>query len=146
MKVARSEVEIAVTLHCHNADTILTFKKYEGRTVWSHLARHIRRINVAETNAHGEIVWNQNEPKIRRADRKALSSLLKAMVLLDDAPPDMLASLQPKHARIVAQVHFVHCLYTVCTLFVLCLHTVCTPLVPKHARIVAQVCCLLSAI
>jgi hypothetical protein len=49
-------------------------------------------------------VWNQNEPKIRRADRAALSSLLMAMVLLDDAPPEMLSSLQPKHAKIVAQV------------------------------------------
>jgi hypothetical protein len=54
--------------------------------------------SITEANQVGGTVWTQLEGRLRSADDDALSSLLKVMVMLGDAPVDFIAMLKPAHA------------------------------------------------
>jgi hypothetical protein len=57
--------------------------------------------NIGERNYHGATVWSNLENRIPWADDWELSSLLRVMVLLGDAPPSFVRLLKPQHALII---------------------------------------------
>jgi hypothetical protein len=54
--------------------------------------------SVSEETEGGNTVWGLLE--LKDSDTKALESLLKIMVMLDDAPPAFVAKLSPAHTKI----------------------------------------------
>jgi hypothetical protein len=54
--------------------------------------------SISDATSHGSIVWILLD--IQDADPIALASLLKIMVMLDDAPPAFVAKLSSAHAEI----------------------------------------------
>jgi hypothetical protein len=63
------------------------------------------RSTMGEADQNGDMVWSHLKRHIRRADDVTLSSLLKHMVLLEDAPPAFLLFLvlEPQHKQIIFQ-------------------------------------------
>jgi hypothetical protein len=59
--------------------------------------------SITEVGQDGRSVWRHLRHHIQRANRTELSSLLRVMVLLDDAPPEFVSLLKLADARIVAQ-------------------------------------------
>jgi hypothetical protein len=58
---------------------------------------------ISAVNRRGDTVWS--ELRLDRAGTGALSSLLKTMVLLSDAPADFIARLSPENAKLAARGH-----------------------------------------
>jgi hypothetical protein len=57
--------------------------------------------SISEKTFDGNTVWGLL--RIQDADTKALESLLKIMVMLDDAPPAFVAKLSPAHTKIATR-------------------------------------------
>jgi hypothetical protein len=59
--------------------------------------------SIEETNTAGQTVWNLLNLQRADMDADALTSLLKVMVLLADAPSDFVAELSPMHAELATR-------------------------------------------
>jgi hypothetical protein len=56
--------------------------------------------NINETTTGGINVWDALRLGLKGTDTADLTSLLKVVVLLDDAPADLIFKLSPTHAKI----------------------------------------------
>ena len=59
--------------------------------------------SITEADRHGMTVWHKLEYNMRHLEDAPLSSLLKVMVLLGDAPSMFARCLKPPHAQLFAQ-------------------------------------------
>jgi hypothetical protein len=57
--------------------------------------------NIAHVHEHGDTIWSLLE--LKGADAVELSSLLKVMTLLGDAPADFIVKLLPPHAELATR-------------------------------------------